>query len=144
MPTPGQNQKRYLAGALDARTGELLWVSGRHKDSALFLRLLAKLWQHYPRAKVIHVIVDNYKIHTSALVRWALRGTGGRMKLHLLPPYSPQHNKIERVWEDLHANVTRNHTCADIDSLLGQVRNYLRRRLRQIQGRTRAAASKAA
>jgi len=26
--TPGQNQKRYLAGALDAHTGKLTWVEG--------------------------------------------------------------------------------------------------------------------
>jgi transposase len=95
-----------------------VWVSGRHKASSLFLRLLALLWQHYARAEVIHVIVDNYKIHTSALVRWALKGTHGRMKLHFLLPYSPQYNRIERVWEDVHGNVTRNHRCADIDTLM--------------------------
>ena len=138
--TPGQNRKRYLAGALDVRTQELIWVSGAHKDSALFLRLLVKLWRHYPRAGVIHVIVDNYGIHTSALTRWALRCAGGRIRLHLLPPYSPADNKIERVWEDLHANVTRNHTCPDIDSLMRQVRNYLRRRLRRVQARRRPTA----
>jgi transposase len=31
--TPGQNQKRYLAGALDARTGQLTWVEGPRKTS---------------------------------------------------------------------------------------------------------------
>jgi transposase len=134
VPTPGKNKKRYLAGALDARTGELIWVSGQHKDSALFLRLLVKLWQHYPKAKVIHVIADNYQIHTSELITWALKGAGGRIKLHRLPPYSPKYNKIERIWEDLHAQVTRNHTCKDIDSLMRRVRYYLCRRLRQIQG----------
>ena len=141
VPTPGQNKKRYLAGALDARTGQLLWVSGRHKDSDLFVRLLALLWQHYQQAKVIHVIVDNYKIHDSALVRWALGGTHGRLKLHFLPPYSPQHNKIERVWQDLHGNVTRNHRCADIDSRMRQVYQYLHRRLRALQQSSRQAAA---
>jgi putative transposase len=141
VPTPGQNEKRYLAGALDARTGELLWVGGRHKDSSLFLRLLGLLWQHYRQAQVIHVIVDNYKIHDSALVRWALAGTHGRMKLHFLPPYSPKHNKIERVWEDVHGNVTRNHRCADIDTLMRQVYRYLRRRLRTLQHSSWRAAA---
>jgi transposase len=139
VPTPGQNRKRYLAGALDATTEELIWVSGAHKDSALFIRLLVKLWHRYPKARVLHVIVDNYSTHSSALTRWALGCAGGRIRLHPLPTYSPQYNKIERVWEDLHANVTRNHTCPDLESLMGQVRNYLRRRLRQLQRRTTAA-----
>jgi putative transposase len=142
--TPGQNQKRYLAGALEARTHELIWVSGMHKNAELFVRLLVKLYWHYRAAKVIHVIVDNYKIHTGTLVKWALGCAQGRIKVHLLPLYSPQYNPIEREWEDLHGNVTRNHTCTDMDSLMRKVRNYLRRRLRHIQGRRRATTSRAA
>jgi putative transposase len=38
--TPGQNQKRYLAGALDAHTERLTWVQGPRKTSLLFLDLL--------------------------------------------------------------------------------------------------------
>lgn len=49
--TPGQNQKRYIAGALDARTGELTWVVGKKKNSLLFILLLWKLTQRYAEAK---------------------------------------------------------------------------------------------
>jgi transposase len=139
--TPGKNRKRYLAGALDARSGELLCVSAAHKDSWLFIRLLAKLWKRYPEAKVIHVIVDNYSIHTSGLTKWAVGCGGGRIRLHPLPPYSPKHNKIERIWEDLHANVTRNHTCRSLDQLMRRVYYYLYRRLRQLRRRCQAAAA---
>jgi transposase len=133
--TPGQNRKRYLAGALNGRTGELLWVEGEKKDSWLFVELLGKLYQHYQQARAIHVILDNYCIHDSKLVAWALLEAGGRIKLHFLPPYCPKHNKIERVWQDLHAEVTRNHTCPDIDSLMVEVHNYLERRVQQVLGR---------
>ena len=61
---------------------------------------------------VIHVILDNYRIHDSKIVQAALAGWGGRIRLHFLPPYCPNDNKIERVWQDLHVNVTRNHTDA--------------------------------
>lgn len=33
--TPGKNVKRYLAGALDVRTSELIWVEGQRKNSLL-------------------------------------------------------------------------------------------------------------
>jgi hypothetical protein len=46
--TPGKNEKRYLAGAQDARTGELIWVAGEKKNSPLFLSLLWELTQRYP------------------------------------------------------------------------------------------------
>lgn len=127
--TPGQNQKRYLAGALDARTGELIWVEGLRKTSLLFLQLLWKLTQHYRSAKVIHVVLDNYSIHSTRQVEVSLTTKEGRrLRLHFLPPYCPDHNRIERVWEDLHANVTRNHTCREMPRLLRRVRGYLRRR----------------
>lgn len=35
--TPGQNEKRYLAGALDAVSGALTWVEGERKNSLLFI-----------------------------------------------------------------------------------------------------------
>jgi putative transposase len=126
--TPGQNQKRYLAGALDVRSREVIWVEGERKDSWLFVQLLGELYHHYPKAKRIHVILDNYGIHDSQLVAWALLEAGGRIRLHPLPPYCPEHNKIERVWEDLHAAVTRNHTCPDMEELMGEVRVYLLKR----------------
>ncbi len=127
--TPGQNVKRYLAGALDARSGEVIWVEGERKTSALFVQLLDELLTFvYPRVKVLHVVLDNYRIHKSKITQAAVRGWGGRVQLHFLPPYCPNDNKIERVWEDLHANVTRNHTCRTMEALMSEVRAYLSRR----------------
>jgi len=131
VPTPGKNHKRYLAGALEVRTRVLIWVEGERKTSYLFLDLLDKLRQHYPEAPRLHLILDNYRIHSSDIVNAALRGyLGGQIVLHFLPPYCPEHNKIERVWQDLHANVTRNHRCATMKKLMVEVRYYLHKRNR--------------
>jgi len=128
--TPGQNVKRYLASALDAVTGRLIWVQAEHKNSGLFISLLERLAAEYPKAKVIHVILDNFRIHTSKITQMAVKTFGGRIVLHFLPPYCPNDNKIERVWEDLHAQVTRNHRCPDIKTLMQKVRHWLQRRTR--------------
>jgi transposase len=129
VATPGQNQKRYLAGALDVRTGVLIWVEGERKTSCLFLDLLDRLRHQYPEAPRLHLILDNFKIHKSDVVNAALRGyLGGKVQLHFLPPYCPEENRIERVWQDLHANVTRNHRCKDMETLMAEVRYYLTRR----------------
>jgi transposase len=131
VETPGQNEKRYLAGALDVCSGRLLWVNGDKKNSNLFIALLVKLWRTYPEAQKIHVILDNYRIHTSRITQWALACAKGRIVLHFLPPYCPQDNKVDRIWEDLHANVTRNHRCPDMVTLMREVQDYLRRRNRR-------------
>lgn len=126
--TPGQNQKHYLAGALNTRTGQVLWVGNGRKNSSLFLLLLHRLREAFPRARTLHVILDNYGIHSSTLVQRALTEQfGDRIVLHFLPPYSPKHNRIERLWRELHANVTRNHRCRTLPELLHNVEAFLRR-----------------
>lgn len=129
--TPGKNEKRYLAGAKDVRTKEIHWVEGTTKNSWLFLKLLQKLTVVYAQATVIHVILDNYKIHKSQVVEAALSHFASRVRLHFLPPYCPDHNAIERDWQDLHANVTRNHRCRTMTQLMANVRYYLRKHNRR-------------
>jgi len=134
--TPGKNQKRYLAGALNARTGRLTWVEADRKNSQLFI---LQLWQlvgrDYPKAKRIHLILDNYRIHSSLQTKAALARLDGRVVLHFLPPYCPDHNRIERVWRDLHANVTRNHQCRTMKELMQEVYQWLKKRDRALRRR---------
>ena len=141
--TPGTNEKRYLCGAMDACSGLLTWVKGGRKDSRLFAAMLRRLPEAHPHARVIHVVLDNYRVHTSKISKAALAELGGRVVLHFLPPYCPDDNRIERVWLDLHANVTRNHRCGDMDELMRQVVAYLvarnRRKRAELQKPANAA-----
>jgi transposase len=120
--TPGKNVKRYIAGAMDARTDRVTWVIGEKKTSALFIAMLAKLAKTYPEAKKIHVICDNYTIHDSRQTRAWLAEHGKRFVLHFLPPYCPDDNRIERkIWREMHANVTVNHRHPTIQRLMEAV-----------------------
>jgi transposase len=90
---------------------------------ARLLKLLANSYD--TRARRIHLIVDNYGIHSAHATRRVLKELGGRIVLHFLPPYCPDANRIERVWQDLHANVSCNHRCKTLKGLLGNARAYL-------------------
>lgn len=122
--TPGKNQKFYLAGALDVRTGRLHTTGADKKNATLFCDLLRLLATQYRRARRVHLVVDNYCIHSAHLTRDTLTALGGRVVLHFLPPYCPDANRIERVWQDFHANVTRNHRCKNMPQLLANARRY--------------------
>lgn len=135
--TPGRNAKRYLAGALNAESGQVWWVSGERKTSELFLRLVATVLDQYPVASTLHLILDNFGIHTSKAVQAALQTWASRVRLHFLPPYTPSENRIERLWLDLHAAVTRNHRHTTIESLVEAVHAYLTNR--NLARRARAA-----
>ena len=97
--TPGQNEKHYLAGALDASTGQLHYTLGDRKNNGLFRELLNGLDQSYPASQIdrIYVVVDNYIIHKAKAVHQGLE-KHPRFELLWLPTYCPKANPIERAF----------------------------------------------
>lgn len=74
------------------------FVEGR-LDSAAFIDYLKKLLHDVPGK--IFLIVDGHSAHRSAATRKFVKSTKGRLKLFLLPPYSPQLNPDEWVWKNI-------------------------------------------
>jgi putative transposase len=131
VKTPGENEKRYLAGSMNWRTGTLLTTEGSKRDGKLFVCHLEDLRHRLRCYHVIHVICDNARFHRVAkckrlqdyLDRW-----GHRIVLHYLPLYTPETNPIERVWWHLHDEITRNHCCRTLEELLDLVFRWLENR----------------
>ena len=126
--TPGTNSKRYLAGSLNWRTGELILTEGGRRNADLFLAHLDELRRRLRRYRVIHVICDNAGFHQPERCRKVqqyLAQWGHRVQLHFLPTYAPETNPIERVWWHLHEEITRNHRCRNIEELLALVFEWL-------------------
>jgi transposase len=96
----------------------------------------------YKRSKKIHLILDNYIIHKSKKVSSFLKQYGLRIKLHFLPPYSPNNNKIEIIWKHMHGQVTRNHKHVTIGSLMSDVEFFLKNR--KAIGKTKISTMKMA
>ena len=125
IPTPRQNRKRYLAGALHAQTGRVEYVEGTRKNSDLFLNLLEHLRRTYRAACQIVLIVDNYIIHKCRLAT-AWLNHNPKFRLLFQPAYQPWVNDIEKLWKQLHDNITRNHRYATIEQLMVAVRAFIR------------------
>jgi transposase len=131
--TPGKNVKRYFAAAMDAVRGRLTWVKSEKKNSGLFIALLEKLLKAHADKKLIHVILDNFSIHSSRQTQEWLGEHGQKIRLHFLPPYSPDDNRIERkLWREVHANVTINHDRQSIATLCDDVVQYMMAENRRI------------
>lgn len=124
VPTPGKNRKHYIAGALNARTGAVVWIDYVAKTSELFLRLLEVLLSTYRRARRLHLILDNYIIHKSRVTRaWLARHP--KIQLVHQPVYHPWVNGIEKLWKKLHDTVTRNHRHSTLPRLMRAVAWFL-------------------
>jgi putative transposase len=126
VPTPGTNEKRYLAGAWDMQSGRIVHRVWWRKTHGLFLDLLATLERAYPppRFTRLYVVVDNYKIHKAqAVAQWL--AAHPRFALLFLPTYCPKASPIERAFGDVHDKCTRNHKRKRLWTLVRDVARHL-------------------
>ncbi len=124
--TPGTNQKRYLAGALNHVTGKITHVIGERKNRFLVIDLLGALDRQFPMATKIYLVADNYRIHKAKAVEQWLQHHP-RFEILWLPSYCPKANPIERAFGDVHDKCTRNHKRTQIADLVGDVVWHLKR-----------------
>jgi len=124
--TPGTNEKRYLAGALELTTGTLTHCVWYRKQTGLFLDLLDTLARAYPAPLFSHltVVADNAKIHHAEKVQKWL-AAHPRFEVLYLPTYCPRANPIERAFGDVHDKCTRTHTRKQMWQLVQDVKRPL-------------------
>ena len=125
VPTPGQNAKRALFGALDARTGQVHHLVRPKKRAAQFVEFLDALAAAYPTGDVI-LALDNVITHDAKLVRaWLARPEHARFRFLWLPKYSAhEHNPIERVWGLMKDAVAANRLHGSIDALVAEADRF--------------------
>lgn len=124
--TPGTNEKRYLAGALNLATGIIEHCVWYRKTTGLFLDLLDTLDRASPAPAFTHlsVVADTAKIqHAGEVEKWL--AAHPRFELLFLPTYCPRANPIERTFGDVHDKCTRNHTRKRMWHLVQDVEQHL-------------------
>ncbi|AJG21732.1 Mobile element protein [Cupriavidus basilensis] len=68
--------------------------------SVLFVAFLGLLVEHV--GKPLTVILDNASVHTARALRPYLRLLQRKgLTLYFLPPYSPEFNRIEKLWHKM-------------------------------------------
>jgi hypothetical protein len=109
--TPGTNEKRYLAGALDFTTGTIPHCVWERKQTGLFSDRLETLDRTHPAPlfSPLLVVADNAKIHHAEQVNKGL-AAHPRFALLYLPTSCPRANPIERACGDVPDKCPRNHT----------------------------------
>lgn len=125
VPTPGQNAKRAVFGALNARTGQVHHLVRPRKRAAQFIEFLDALATAYPTGEVI-LALDNVITHDAKVVRaWLARPDHARFRFLWLPKYSAhEHNPIERVWGLMKDAIAANRLHGSIDLLVAEADRF--------------------
>ena len=131
---PGQAERRThdykrhgttsLFAALNVATGEVLGHCYRRHRSLEFKRFLARIDRHVPRDFAIHVILDNYTTHKTALIHQFLLKRP-RFHLHCTPTSASWLNLIESWFSQITRKQICRGTFASITQLETAISDYL-------------------
>lgn len=105
--------------------GRLFFMIPKERVNAqVFISFLKALLKEYPRRRIF-VIADQASSHTAAATRNFVNGRK-RLRLFHLPPYSPDFNPDEHVWDHLKNHSLAAHNARDKTALRAKTTRALR------------------
>lgn len=99
-------------------------VKGR-VTAGVFVDFLKRLIHNWPRS--VFLIIDGHPVHRSVAVSKFVASTEGQLQLFYLPPYSPELNPDEQVWNHLKNRGVGRHPVTGPDQLKRLIISHLRR-----------------
>lgn len=102
VKTTGARHRVNLISAINQRGAMRFMVTEDSVNSSVFITFLKRLIAG--ASQPIFLIIDNHPVHRSTEVRDFVKNTQGKLRLFYLPPYSPELNPDEHVW-----NYLKNH-----------------------------------
>ncbi len=105
LPTTNTQFRLHLNGAINLNTMNIFTREYDTIDALSIISFLKDLEAEIPY-KTIHIICDNGRSNKNKEIQQYLDTS--RIKIHYLPPYSPNLNAIERLWKIMREHVTYN------------------------------------
>ncbi len=117
VPVTGQRRSVKILGAIELWRARFDYRQDTVFNAATYLAFLEQLAARYRRQGAI-LIQDNASYHKDADV-WAwFKSNQHWLEVHQLPPYSPEFNPTERLWQHTRKNGTHNRYFDGLDALL--------------------------
>lgn len=113
-----------LFAALDLKTSRVIGQFHRRHRSVEFRRFLDTIEAQVPDNLDVHLILDNYSTHKTALIRkWLLKRP--RFHLHYTPTYGSWLNLVERWFAELTNKRIRRGVFRSVRELESAIREYI-------------------
>jgi transposase len=131
---PGQIERRThdykrhgttsLFAALDVKTGKVLGQLHRRHRSVEFRRFLDTIEDNVPADLDVHVVMDNYGTHKTAIIRnWFAKRP--RFHVHFTPTYGSWLNLVERWFAELTQKQIRRGSHRSVPALETAIRAFI-------------------
>lgn len=122
IPTNASQKRLNILGALNLEMMTLRRQEYLTLNAEAVIGFLTFLLAAMPRG-ILHVILDRGRYQHCAAV-WAFAAANPRLRLHYLPPYSPNINAIEPAWKIMHEYTTNNCYHAAFKDFTEKIRHF--------------------
>ena len=122
--TSGQRQRVSVLSGVSP-SGEFRYEVYTHRFNASFFVEVLKKFSRRMRRPVFFV-VDRHPVHRAKIVKKYVKSTKGRVQLYFLPPYAPDLNPDEFVWNQLKTHGLCKKPLKENESLSERVRADLK------------------
>lgn len=99
VPKTGRRFSVNMISAVSPRGRLRFMVTDSRVTADVFIGFLKRLIHNAERP--VYLVVDGHPTHKAKKVRKFVEGTKGKLKLFFLPPYSPELNPDELVWNHI-------------------------------------------
>jgi len=134
IPTRGQRNTQKILAGVDVATGKFVY---RHQteyfNADTYVEFLEQslIPNFYRRNHRVFLIQDNASYHKKPEVYDWFRKHRHQVEVYLLPPYSPEFNAVERVWNYTRKMATHNRyfdtpeeLCGSLFATFGDIQQY--------------------
>ncbi len=122
IPTNASQKRLNILGALNLEAMTLHSAEYDTLNADAVIAFLTFLLAAMPKG-ILHIILDRGRYQNCVAV-WEFAAVNPRLRLHYLPPYSPNINAIEPAWKIMHEHTTNNVCHATFKQFTEAIRGF--------------------
>ena len=124
LKSNGGRKRVNIHGAVNIKSHDIVTDFAKSINKESSLRLFKKIEKRHPKAKVIHIVVDNASYYTARWLKDKLKDT--KIKLFFLPSHSPNLNVIERLWKFFKKEILYNTHYEKFEHFVSACKGFFR------------------
>lgn len=122
IPANTGRSRLNLSGVVNVIEHKVLVQEDEMLNAEATISFLRKIEEAYPTKTKIHIFCDNARYYHNKSVTKYLKDS--KIKLHFLPPYSPNLNPIERLWKWMKERVLYNTYYSEFEDFRSAVLGF--------------------